>query len=71
MQTDAARGFGIELGTRSRDGRRGVVEHECDRRPKRRTGHLRSFSIVFHGRVFRICSFVSQARRACATPRST
>ena len=33
--------------------------------------HLRSFSISGHGRVFRICAFVSQARRAWATPSST
>ena len=33
--------------------------------------HFRSFSIAFQGRVFRIWSFVSQARRACPTPRST
>ncbi len=33
--------------------------------------HLRSFSISGQERVFRICPFVSHARRAWATPKST
>ena len=41
------------------------------RRPVFAKAHLRSFSICFQVRVFKICACVSQARRACATPSST
>ena len=57
----------------------GQVAHalEVRRRPLERGGavvaevaHDRSFAISRQGRVLSTCSFVSQARRACATPSS-
>ncbi len=48
--------------------RRDPVDGERAVLPER--AHFPSFTISRQGRVFRICSFVSHARRACATPSS-
>ena len=48
--------------------RRDPVDRERAVLAKR--AHFRSFAISRQERVFRICSFVSHARRACATPSS-
>ena len=51
----------LEIGRDPVDGERAVVPE---------LAHVRSFAMSRQGRVFRICSFVSHARRACATPSS-
>ena len=71
MQADTRRPFRIEPGSRRGDSGSTVLQHQRDRRPEHRPAHFRSFSISAHGRVFRICSFDSHARRACAIPSST
>ena len=51
----------LEVGRDPVDGERAVVAERA---------HFRSLAISRQGRVFRICSFVSHARRACAMPSS-